>query len=169
MTDKDKKLAKEQGAPSHWHPLLNLRKQIDRLFDDYDHTPGLLPLGKGLFDSELFLGRPGTPAVDIVEQDQAFVISAELPGLDEQDIEVKLSGRDLSISAEKKDERDEQKKGYHLSERRYGRFERRFTLPAAADADAIEANFAKGVLTLTLPKKPEALASERRIEVKRSE
>jgi HSP20 family protein len=105
-------------------------------------------------------------AVDIVEQDKAFVISAELPGLDEKDIEVRLSGRQLSIHGEKKAEREDKKKGYHLSERRYGSFERRFA-PESAHTEAIEARFDKGVLTLTVAKKPEAQSAERRIEIKR--
>jgi HSP20 family protein len=172
MTDSDKatdlqRSSRNQEGSGEWHPLLGLRKQIDRLFEDYDRAPGFFPLGKGLFDNEPFWTRPGVPAVDVVEQDGAFLISAELPGLDEQDVEIKLNGRQLTIRGEKKDEREEKKKGYHLSERRYGSFERRFTLPESADAEAIEAKFAKGVLTLKVPKKPEAQAAERKIEVKR--
>lgn len=108
----------------------------------------------------------GIPAVDIAEKEQSYEISAELPGMDENNIEIKLSDSSLIIRGEKKDEREENRKGYHLSERRYGSFERVFNLPKGVDADRIEAHFSKGVLTVSLPKKAEAMKAEKIVQIK---
>jgi HSP20 family protein len=94
------------------------------------------------------------------------VFSAELPGMDEKDIEVKVSNGTLTIKGEKKEEKEERDKDFYLSERRYGSFARSFEVPAGVDPAHIEARFAKGVLTVTLPKSPEAKQNEKKIEVK---
>ena len=88
--------------------------------------------------------------------------------MDEKNIEIKLSNGNLLIRGEKKEETEEKKKDYYLSERRYGTFERRFNLPKGVDAEHIEARFSKGVLTVSLPKKPEAIKPERSIKIKAS-
>ena len=106
------------------------------------------------------------PAVDIIEKRNVYEIIAELPGLDEKNIEVKLVNGGLTIKGEKQEEKEEKKKDYYLQERRFGSFERRFAVPEGVDADKIEASFKKGVLTVTLPKKPEAQKPEKKIEVK---
>lgn len=151
-------------------PFASLRQQIDRLFEDFDRSLFHLPFGRSAFDVEPFWRREfswgSTPAVDIVEQDKAFVITAEVPGMDEKNIEIKLSNGCLILTGEKRDEREEKRKDYYLSERHYGSFERSFALPDSVDPDKIEASYNKGVLTLTLPKKPEALKSEKVIPIK---
>ena len=91
------------------------------------------------------------PVVDVVEKDKEYEITAELPGLDEKNIEVKLSDDVLTIKGEKKEEKEEKQKDYYLSERRYGSFQRSFRLPDGVDAEKIEARFKNGVLTLSLP------------------
>lgn len=153
-------------------PLTNLRRQIDRLFEDFDTSLFHLPFGRSVFDVEPFWRREfswgGVPAVDIVEQDKAFVITAELPGLDEKNIEIKLSNGCLILTGEKRDEREEKRRDYYLSERHYGSFERSFGLPDGVDPDKIEASYSNGVLTLTLPKKPEAVKPEKVIPIKTS-
>ncbi|MBD3814297.1 MAG: Hsp20/alpha crystallin family protein [Betaproteobacteria bacterium] len=105
------------------------------------------------------------PAVDVVEKDDAFEISAELPGMDEKDVEVKLSGNTLTIKGEKRQERKEEKQGYYLSERSYGSFQRSFNVPDSVEKDKIQARFNKGVLMLSMPKKPGAADGERTIAV----
>src|SRR4029078_84012 len=95
-----------------------------------------------------------------------FEITAELPGIDEKDIEIQLSNRILTIKAEKKEEKQEERKDYHLSERRYGSLQRSFEIPESVNADQISATFAKGVLTITMPKSPEAQKSEKKTQVK---
>jgi len=106
------------------------------------------------------------PAVDIVEKDNAYEVTAELPGLDEKNIEVKLVNGGLTIKGEKQEEKEEKKKGYYLHERQFGSFERCFQVPQGVDTNKIEASFRKGVLTVTLPKKPEAQKPEKKIEIK---
>ncbi len=86
--------------------------------------------------------------------------------MDEKNIEVKLANGGLTIRGEKAEEKEEKKKDYYLHERRFGSFERCFAVPEGVDTDKIEANFRKGVLTVTLPKKPEAIKPEKKIEVK---
>lgn len=152
-------------------PLESLRRQVDRLFEDFDRG-WHLPFSRSSFDIEPFWRRElsfsGMPAVDIIEKDNAFEITAELPGMDETNIQIKLSNGALTIKGEKTDEREEKKKDYHLSERHYGSFQRTFGLPEGVDPEKIEAHFSKGVLTLTLPKKPEAQKPEKTIDIKTS-
>ena len=108
------------------------------------------------------------PAVDVINKEKAYEITAELPGMDESNIDVKFSDGALTIKGEKKDEREEKKKDYYLSERRYGSFQRSFGVPDGVDADKIEAQFKNGVLTVTLPKTAEAQKSEKKISVKKA-
>lgn len=139
-----------------------LRRQIEQLLEDFDG--GRWP---SVSAGSLFAGAPfGAPAVDVAEKEGLFEITAELPGLDEKDIEVKVAGGMLTISGEKKQEREEKKKDYYLSERRFGAFQRSFPVPAGADADHVEASFAKGVLRVTLPKTREAQKKSRTVSVK---
>jgi HSP20 family protein len=106
------------------------------------------------------------PAVDIAEQDKSFEITAELPGLDENNIEIKLSNVNLIIKAETRVESEQKKKGDYLSERHYGSFERIVHLPKGIDPEQIAAHFSKGVSTISLPKKPEAIKPEKVIPVR---
>jgi len=144
-------------APVARHPLETLQNEIDRLF--------------GGFSLSWPFGRPDTswgavPAVDVVEKDKAYEITAELPGMDEKDIELVIAGGALSIKGEKQEEKEEKRKGYYLSERRYGSFQRSFRVPDDVDVEKIDASFKKGVLTVTLPKKPGAAKAEKKIAVK---
>ncbi len=147
-----------------FHPLESLRRQINSLF------PDLTAHHRSLSDFEpferFFSGWPAIPPVDLVEKDGEFAITAELPGLDEKNVEVKVSNGTLTISGEKKDERENKEKDYYFSERRYGSFKRAFRLPEGVDADKIEAAFDKGVLTIRLPKTAEAQKAEKKIEIK---
>ena len=89
-----------------------------------------------------------------------------MPGMDEKNIEVKVANSNLSIKGERHEEKEEKEKDYYLRERNFGSFERSFDVPEGVDGDKIEASFSKGVLTVTLPKKPEAQKPAKRIEVK---
>ena len=112
-------------------------------------------LRRPILDAEPFWGCEVSwhagPAVDIAEEFNAYEVTAELPGMDEKDIEVKLVDGNLVIKGEKQERR---KKDYYLRERHFGSFERYFVLPEDADTSKIEASFEKGVLTVTLPKMP---------------
>lgn len=152
------------------HLFDNLRRQVDHLFEDFNPSALHLPFARNAFEVEPFWRRellgPGIPAVDIAEKDKSFEITAELPGMDEKNIEIKLANGNLVIKGEKKEETEEQKKGYYLAERHYGSFERIFSLPKGVDPEQIAAHFSKGVLTISLPKKPEACKPEKVIPVK---
>jgi HSP20 family protein len=153
-------------------PIESLRRDVDRLFDDFSLGFWRAPFRRPLFAMEPFwsreLRRDGAPAVDIVESDKAYEVTAELPGLEAKEIDVKLVNGSLLIKGEKHEEKEEKEKEYYLHERRFGSFERCFDVPDGVDTGKIEASFNKGVLTVTLPKKPEAQKQEKKIEVKPS-
>lgn len=159
-----------ESPPTAWHPVESLHREIDRLFDDFGRDFWRSPFRRPAFDIEPFWRREltlaGAPAVDIVEKDNAYEITADLPGMDEKNIEVQLSNGNLTIKGEKKEEKEEKKKGYHLQERRFGSFERTFGVPEGVDTDKIEARFKTGVLIITLPKKAEAQKPAKKIDVK---
>ena len=164
------KTGEPTSALEAWRPFESLRREVDRLFEDFDRDFWRFPFRRSVFDIEPFWRRGlsvgAAPAIDIVEKDNAYEVTAELPGLDEKNIEVKLVNGCLTIKGEKKEEKEEKKKGYYLHERHFGSFERSFSIPEGVDADKIEASFKKGVLTLTLPKKPEAQKPEKKIAIK---
>lgn len=153
------------------HPLVTLRDEVDRLFDTFLAAP----FGsRGLFDMDPFRRMGGlvrslgdiTPEVEVRETEDRYEITAELPGMDEKDVAVTYRDGVLSIAGEKKAERKDEKADYHLSERTYGRFTRSFRLPETVDAEGIDARFAQGVLTVTMPKRAEPAKAERKIEIK---
>lgn len=96
------------------------------------------------------------PAVDIVEQDDAYIVEAELPGLTKNDVKISIEGNILTIRGEKRQEKKSEERNYHRTERVYGSFTRSFTLPSSVKTDKIEAHYQNGVLTITLPKVEEA-------------
>jgi HSP20 family protein len=158
----------ERRSLAPWQPFESLRREVDRLFDDF--AVGFPTRGR-LFDIEPWFRHGAAlvgmaPAIDVVEKDKAFELTAELPGLDEKNIEITVSDNRLTIKGEKKEEKEEKEKNYYLSERRYGAFQRSFELPAGVDVEKIDAQFGKGVLTVTLPKTPEAQKKQRKISVK---
>jgi len=166
---------------SSWEPFTHLRAEMDRLFDEFTsgwpwgrsrhrHHGVMEPFG-GMMDP--FRAMPfgwgaGVAAVDVVDKDEAVQVRAELPGLNEDDVDVRLSDGVLTIKGEKKEEREEGKKesSYYLSERRYGSFQRSFRIPEGIDMDNVDASFKKGVLTVTLPKSEEAQKKVKKIAVK---
>jgi HSP20 family protein len=159
------KTAVPASAPAQSWGLSGLRREIDRVFEDFDRHfrfPFRRPL---LADPESSLNWDA-PAVDITERDTAYEVTAELPGMDEKNADVTVSNGMLTIKGEKREEKEEKKKDYFLSERRYGSFQRTFRVPDGVDAGKIEATIKKGVLTVTLPKTAEAQKPQKKIEVK---
>jgi HSP20 family protein len=164
-------VTKKPSAPTFagevWRPFETLRKEMDRLFDDFGDDFWQRPF-RSLAGLER--GWPQkfvtTPAVDVAETDKAYEITAELPGIDQKNIEVNVAKGGLTIKAEKKEETEEKKKDYYVSERRYGSFQRYFGLPEGVDADKIEATFKNGVLQVTLPKTAESQKTAKTIEIK---
>jgi HSP20 family protein len=147
-------------APQMWRPFENLRSQVERLFDEFDSGFWRAPFRQ----IEATFGK--MPAVDFSESDKAYEVTAELPGLDEKNVEVKLTNHTLTIKGEKRDEKEETKKDYYMHERSFGSFQRTITVPEGVDTDKVEASFRKGVLTVTLPKSAEAQKAEKKITVK---
>ena len=150
--------------------LTTLREEMDRVFDRLARGFSGVPSIRRALDWEpefrwSSMLEVQIPAVDIAETDKAFRITAELPGMKKEDVDISVSQGRLTIKGEKREEREEKEKGYYLSERRYGTFQRSFQLPGQADADRIEAKFDNGVLTLTVPKSAEALKSEKKIKI----
>src|SRR5258707_4005726 len=137
-------------------PLLALHREVNRLFDD---------LWRG-FDTPLAsIGAFAPwPSLDVAETEDAFRVTAELPGLEEKDVEVMLNDDVLTISGEKKLE-SSGKESVSRSERFHGQFERRLDLGALIDRDKVTAAFSNGVLTITLPKAEEAKARVKRIAI----
>lgn len=164
-------VTKKPSAPAlvddTWRPFGALRKEVDRLFEDFGESFLRQPL-RSLASLERAWPTKfaTTPAVDVTETDKGYEITAELPGLDEKNIEVNLANGGLTIKGEKKEEKEEKNKDYYVSERRYGAFERYFTLPEGVDAGKIEATFKNGVLKVALPKTAEAQKPAKKIEVK---
>jgi HSP20 family protein len=155
------------ALPDAW---TSFRAEMDRLFDRFTGTV-TFPSLRRMFDVAPFWRRETTfgfvaPAVDFSEDDKAYKISAELPGMNEKEVEVSLSGDLLVLKGEKRHEKEEKEKNYYVSERSYGSFQRSFSIPEAVDREKIAAQFSKGVLTITLPKTPEAQKQQKKIEVK---
>lgn len=145
------------------HPLAEFQREMNRMFDSFwSGRPGLLS-GP---DFEAPLWRTGAMQSDVVETDEAVEVTIELPGIDEKDIDLTLGPGVLTVKGEKKIERKDEKKGYHLSERRYGSFQRVIGLPDGVDREAASAEFRNGVLKVVLPKLPEARAQLRKIDIK---
>ncbi len=132
-------------------PFAVLQREMNRLFDDTWR-------GRALTETPLRL--------DVKEDDKAFHITADLPGLSEKDVELTFEDGTLTIRGEKKVARDEKTETWHMVERFSGAFARQVVLPASIDAEHIDAAFDKGVLTVTLPKMPEEQAKAKKIEIK---
>ncbi len=132
-------------------PLTNLR-----LFEDAFNR----------FLSEPSSNRPWSPAVDIFETENDLVLKADLPEVDLKDIDVRVENQTLTISGERKFEKDEATKGFHRIERAYGNFQRSFAVPNTFDTEKITAEYRNGVLSVTLPKKEAAKPRQVKIEVK---
>ncbi len=125
-------------------PFSAMQKEINRMFEDF---------GRGSFMG--LSNADASPRIDMAETDNAIEVTAELPGIDEKDVDVVLRDDLLTIKGEKKSEREEKKKDYHLVERSFGSFARSIRLPFEADSEAVKANFAKGVLKITIAKPAE--------------
>lgn len=138
-------------------PLRLFRAEMDRLFDSF--FGGSPWEGMGLSSASAW-----TPDLELSESDQEVVVRAELPGMNAEDIDVRIDGNLLTISGEKKEEFEDRKGGNYRSERRYGMFRRSVELPPGTKSDQVAAEFEKGVLTLRMPK--DQAAASRKIEIK---
>ena len=167
-----KKGQQSTTSPSRYgsHPLETFRREMDRLFDDFGRGFFSSSFPRSFFDTAPFgRGEQGwmtTPHADVAETDKGYEIAAELPGMDEKNIEVKVANGVLSIKGEKQEEKEEKDKDYHMRERSFGSFQRSFQVPDGVDLDKIECSFKNGLLTVTLPKTAQAQKAAKKIEVK---
>jgi len=142
------------------HPFYSLQNQMNSLFDDFfsgfDVAPRALTGGFGAF----------VPSVDIKESDKDFAIYAELPGVDEKDVEVSVTSDSVTIRGEKKEEKEDKRKNYYYMERSYGSFNRTIPLTAETDADKAQASFKNGILNITIPKAQSAKAKGTKVPIK---
>lgn len=163
---KEKESAPAPARGEGWPGMMTLRSEIDRLFDDFGAGLWRQPLSRRMQDLFPAGSWAVSPATELVECDGEYRITAELPGMTAEDVEIKLSDGTITIRGEKSEEKKEEKEDYLVSERRYGEFQRTLPLPSGIDADAVAASYANGVLTVTLPKSAEAKQKERKIEIK---
>jgi len=136
---------------SHFDPLANLR-----VFEDAFTR----------FLNEPQTNRPWTPAVDIYETENELVLKADLPDVDQKDIDVRVENQTLTIAGQRKFEKQESGKGFHRIERSYGNFVRSFAVPNSFNTEEISAEYKNGVLTVKLPKKDAAKPRQIKVEVK---
>ena len=132
-----------------WEPvreLTSLQNEMNRLFNTFFDTPSTGGNGNG---GSL---RRWIPAMDLVETDDHFVLKADLPGLDESDVNIEVEDNVLTVSGERNAEHEDNREGYVRVERAYGSFRRSLTLPDGVDAEAVSASFEKGVLQVSIPK-----------------
>ena len=162
----------DQGSllDTPWQPFGGFERLLDEVASGWPWAPHRHRRhgGMGAPFASLTSGWNGMPAVDVVDTETEVQIRAELPGMDESDVDVRVSDGMLTIVGEKKEEKEEGEKegNYYVSERRYGTFQRSFRIPAGTDLENIAAQYRKGVLTVTLPKTSEAREKTRKIEVK---
>ncbi len=141
--------------------MQSLHREMDRIFEDMSSEPAGRSLLPQAWGRDVVM-----PDIDEIEDDKAFHVSIELPGMDEKDIDITLSGRLLTIRGEKKEDEKEEGKDYYRRERSYGAFRRTLELPGEVDESKIEASFRKGILRIELPKTEEAQEKIKHIVVK---
>lgn len=142
-------------------PLFSLQREVNRLFDDFFRGFDLRPLrvaeeGWGGF----------SPKMDLEETEKEYRITAELPGVEEKDVEVLLTGNSLTLKGEKKEEKEEKGKSFYHVERSYGSFQRTVPLPDGIDLKKVDAEFKSGVLTVKLPKTAEVKKTGKKVPIK---
>lgn len=133
-----------------WDPfrdIITLREKMNRLFEDAVTARG---------EEKEMISSTWAPSVDIYETENEIVLTAEVPGIDEKDIDIKIENNTLSLQGERKFEKETKEENYHRIERSYGSFFRSFTIPHNVDQDKIEAEHEGGVLRVVMPKKPES-------------
>ena len=150
-------------AVVRWEPfrdLLTLQERMNRMFNESYR-------GRGASEDDWSLGGSWAPAVDIYEHEGNIVLTAELPGVDPKDVDVRVENNVLTLRGERKWNTEVQRENYHRVERAYGSFTRSFTLPNVVDTTNIKADFKDGMLRLVLPKREEAKPKQISINVTR--
>lgn len=138
--------------------ILSMQREINRMFDTFFRG--------GLSDETALVPTAWTPSVDIAEHDNEYVVKMEIPGVEKNDVKITMHDNVLTVTGEKKNEKESKGSSYHRIERAYGAFERSFALPSSVKADSIDAVFKDGILKITLPKSEEAKPKQIEVRVK---
>jgi HSP20 family protein len=161
--NKDKRGALKRKEEDPANIFNALQRQVNDIFDDFwgdlgrVHLPSFRTSGRGL--SVL------SPRLDVSETEDAITVTAELPGVDKKDVDVSVDNDTLTIKGESKQEEEESKKNYYVSERSYGQFERVIPLPVDVNRDKVSAKFKNGVLTVDMPKSEKAKTERKKIDI----
>lgn len=148
---RDVPVRREEGEP-----FRSLQHNINRAFDDFFSGFSIEPFGR--FSSF-------SPSIDVTENEKEVRVSAELPGMDEKDIDISVTKKALTIKGEKKEEKEDKGEGYYKCERSFGSFHRTIPLESEVDTDKVEASFKKGLLNIVLPKSPESVKETKKVAV----
>ena len=153
-----------QYVTDNSNPLIRLHREMDRLFDSTFRGFGQLPATTE-FSVPFTTAGLLKPRVDIGATTKEYSITVEVPGINEKDVKVEISGNTMTIRGEKKQEKEEKEKDYYKIERSYGAFQRILSLPEDADQDNIKASFKNGVLTIKMPRKALPDSHVKQIEI----
>jgi HSP20 family protein len=143
-----------------WRPtrdLVGIREEMNRLFDSFFN--GLPERRRGLLEGEW------APSIDVAETDDEVVVTAELPGVKQEDVDITVAEDVLTLKGTKKEEKEIKKENYHRIERSYGSFQRSVSLPAGVQANEAKATYKNGVLHVTIPKAEETKPKQIKIDV----
>ena len=142
---------------TRWDPfreLASLQNRVNSIFQDY---------GRG--QDELTTTTSFVPAVDVYEDEHKVTLKLEIPGVSQEDVDIRLENNTLTVSGERKFEKEEKEENFHRIERRYGSFARSFTLPNTLDTENVQANFENGVLKIELAKRAEAKPKQIKVNI----
>ncbi len=145
------------------HPFYSLQREMNSLFDNFFRGFEMAPRGLAAGDAGFF-----SPSIDVKENEKEFIIKAELPGVDEKDIDVTVTGDSVTIKGEKKEEKEDKDKNYYYMERSYGSFCRVIPLEAEIESGKAEAKFKNGILDIKIPKKQSTKAKGTKVSIKTS-
>lgn len=149
-----------------YHPLALLHRRMNQLFDTTFRGFGMPPLGFDLQFPQFTHSGLIKPQVNIGGNDKEYEITVEIPGVDEKDVKIEITGTTMTISGEKKHEKEEKKKNYYRMERSYGSFQRVLSLPGDADQDEAKATFKNGILTVKMQRKALPQKDVKQIDIK---
>lgn len=170
MLIKVSKAERRHGMRTAPHVVDQLHAEVDRVLGDFVRGYWHVPFRRSVVDVEPIwrgdIGFAAVPAVDVVDKDDCYKMTVELPGVDEKELEIRFSDGTLSVEGTKAEPPEDADESHFLSERRYGIFHRTFRVPDGVDPDKIEATLKSGVLSVILPKTAEARRRHKRVEVR---
>jgi len=153
-------IVRKTGADND-HPFYSLQKDMNNLFDNFFRGFNMAPRGFAVGGMGSF-----SPSVDVKENEKEFIIKAELPGVDEKDIEVTVTNDSITIKGEKKEEKEDKDKNYYYMERSYGSFSRVIPFEAEIESGRAEAHFKNGILDIKIPKNQSTKAKGTKVSIK---